>query len=387
MELLSRTGYLKPRLNVPVKHLGRIKTIEGPPEGITFEELDGLCHRYLGDNLTYVAHRRFSGHIDVRLTWSLFSDYRPVLKSRATFRIYLKTKRGVRWSLICKNDPRPQKMSEAAEYWFYSNIQGQLEAPTEYLIYNNTQAALADYLPAPFRCAELSTELTKGRFYQYLLEDLYDYRKVKRPEHIFRVVARLPELHRALNEWSKTINQRDLFRSDSLTSSITKELTHYKKISAHPLLQTIYDLWSHLQKVAELEDFRYLKELSPIHGDLWPDNVLIQPNYAQRVKIIDWESLCMGRRHADLANLLMNATSAVQEQALSIYATNLPELSLAEHRRLFNWCRLEYCLLKAVSCAREHVEFSAAPMTLPAYVKRTIAELGPWLKDYQIKNE
>jgi hypothetical protein len=316
--------------------------VEGVPEGIAFETLDELCLQQLGQPLAHVSHLHLSG-------W----------KAAGSYRLLLRTRGGRHWSLIYKDAiynldhiPALAKLPITP-------------GPPEFLIYGNARGALAKYLPAVYLCSEI----TPGEHYQYLLEDLgQEYQRNTSPEVILSTVAELRAVHRALSEWSPTVDEDCLLRYGYEFSVAVQEyarttLERYAQRTASATVSELCELWPQVSAVYLRKEFHGFTTARPIHGDLNPANVRIHRKYPDRIKLIDWEWAGLGMAHADLVSLVGGRAPEVRQQALAVFSRQDNRLSLDEHRRLYQWCRLERALLNAAFCA-------AQLMGLPASTTR-----------------
>jgi len=323
--------------------------IEGVAEGITFETLNEVCLQYLGEPLVRVAHLHLSG-------W----------KSAGSYRLLLWTEGGHQWRLIYKNAiytmdqiPALAKLPVAP-------------GPPEYLLYSNAGGTLIRYLPAVYLCSEV----IPGRHYQYLLEDVgQEYRKDTRIEAVLRTVAALPVIHRALDEWSRTVDQDRLLRYGYEFSAAFQEyaretLERYARWTANEAVSEVCRLWPRVVEVYLREEFHDLQTSCPIHGDFNPANVLVHQEDPDQIKLVDWEWLGLGVPHADLASLLGGRDPEVEQRALAIFFEQDDQLSLDEHRRLYQWCKLERGLLNAAFCAAQFMGHPtlATELSLPRVV-------------------
>src|SRR2546428_2280851 len=99
-----------PRLRSSMGWVRRVRRLQGVPVGITFEVLDEVCRRYLGEPLQQLSYVRLSGKAEADV--GPFEEHRLSLhRSVGTYRLLLQPKRGRPWSVIYKNDIRPDDLS------------------------------------------------------------------------------------------------------------------------------------------------------------------------------------------------------------------------------------------------------------------------------------
>ena len=96
-----------------------------------------------------------------------------------------------------------------------------------------------------------------------------------------------------------------------------------------------------------------MTQAGAIHGDYNPSNVLYHVQRPEQIKLLDWEWAGVGVPHADLVSLMKGARPDVEERALRIFADHDRGLGLAEHRRLYDWCKLERGLLDGAFMAAQ----------------------------------
>jgi len=311
--------------------------VEGLPEGIAFETLNELCLQRFGKPLAHVSYVHISG-------W----------KAAGSYRLFLQTRGGRSWNLIYKNAIYTMDHIPA--------LAGLPIAPgpPEYLVYSNARGTLARYLPAVHLCSEV----VPGEHYQYVLEDVgQEYRRLSQPEAFLDVATELPAIHRALSEWSLTVDQDRLLRygrdfSVALQEHAGKVLERYAQRMANPAFSEIGELWPQISEVYQRPEF-HKSEVRPIHGDFNCANILIHERCPDRIKLVDWEWSGLGMAHADLASLLKGSLceSEIAQRALLVFSEQDRQLSLDEHRRLYQWCLLERALLDATFCAAQVMAF------------------------------
>ena len=336
------------------------------PDDLAFEMLDGVCQRHLGEALKYVSFVTLSSFSADRNAEPIFVEFLPWLKGRGNYRLLLQTTAGP-WRLVYKNDRRAPSMSVFQEYCFYGNVQGRLNAPTEFLIYSSGEKALAAYLPKVYVC----TEMVPNLHYQYLLEDLHEYRPASRALAL-EAATMLPALHGAMQKWGTTVESNHLFRIKGLRDAMGKDLENYAHKTCDELVLRISKHWAQFfDNIGEFGEHVG----QPIHGDLWPANILINSAEREPIKIIDWESVAWGAPHTDLVTLLWLVEPEIEREALALYSAQAGQLSLNEHTSLYRKCQEEYWLLSAAGCIKELMDFGpSGPLILPDYLQKRQAQ-------------
>ena len=339
--------------------------IRGMPNDVTFEALDSLTRAHVGKPLQQVSYvGRLSLAGADRGPNPTFEAFQPWLRRSGTYRLLLETAGGD-WSVVYKNDVRVPAMSVFQEYWYYGNLQGELNAPTEYLIYSHCVNTLAKYLAKTYLCAEV----VPGRHYQYLLEDLHDYRPAL-GTRILSVVAELPAIHKAMREWGRGVGSDRIFRNETLKDSLRGDLEDYVRKTSDKLALKVMKLW---ERVYDPQREWAKLTMQPLHGDLWPSNSLVQERDPHRVKIVDWESILWGAPHTDLATLLWDVKPSLEEEALTLYSRHEKHLTLKEHTRLYRCCQEEYCVFTAAGYIKAHMEHgSKRPVKLPKRIHKRL---------------
>jgi len=355
MLIAKLCNIVKRGMKIPIRQRGRQAPVEGIPDGVTFETLNESCLHQIGEPIRHVSHVHLS-------SW----------KSSGSYRLLMQTERGRHWSMIYRNaiyDP--------------DNIPALvglpiMPGPAEYLVYSNARGALAKYLPS----VHWYSEVDPGKKYQYLLEDLGDeYQRANTPEGILRAAAELHSVHRAMEEWSLTVDRSCLPRYDSVFSAglweyARKNLQRYVCTTTSKCAAEVLELWSRIAEVHESREFRDLQTICLIHGDFNPANILIHKRFPNRIKLVDWEWAGFGTAHADLASLLKASTPAIEEQALTTFSNQDTRFPPDKHRRLYEWCQLERGLLDAAFLAVQHIKCPPPPtLSLPNYIERSLRRL------------
>src|SRR5712692_4257628 len=271
------------------------RPVAGTPEGISFEALDDLCLRLWKESLQEVSYLHLS---DWKLT--------------GPFRLFLRTRKGRRWLLIYKD-------AEYNDHHFPGLIGHPAQlGSAEFCVYSRAQGSLAQYLPTVYR----ADELTPGRHYRYLLEDLSDeYDPVSSSDEVLRAAEALPALHRALEEWVNVVGRAHLLQYDSdfrasFLAYVQKNLQEFTQKSEEETLVELCRRWSPISQVYTSSEFHDLEPPRPIHGDFCQSNILLHRKSPNRIKLVDWEWTGIGKAHVDLATLVKRLTPEVEERAL-----------------------------------------------------------------------
>jgi len=182
--------------------------------------------------------------------------------------------------------------------------------PPEFLLYSSAREALRKYLPA----VHASEEVTPGRHYRYLFEDLgVHYAKSRDAGRIVTLCGRLPGIHRALADTvarSPRLRGRMLrFQAEFSRRLLGYAYANLTELAASRRAPGGLDAWlSRWNDVSEVYtrafDRVHGEEEVAVHGDLNRANVLYHTGGSFRVKLIDWEWVGIGPPAFDLAALL-----------------------------------------------------------------------------------
>lgn len=321
---LYRKGVSKFLNNIP-----RNSFVHGVPEGLQFDELNELCLDYIKHPLKDVSYYHLSG-------W----------KKSNTYRLLLETEKGDKWSLIYKNALYRQDIIPALGNFPIN------PGPPEYTIYSKAEGEITKYLPIIYRCCEIHA----GSHYMYLMQDLNaNYRPAGGKRDILCITAELTKLYDIFGEYR--FDEDSLIRynrelSTRLQTYIIYNLERYANATDSKTVSAVCANW---QKIASLyeEKYEYLWLSSIIHGDSNLANILVGRNYVDGIKFIDWEWAGIGLPHQDLASLLKRAKPNVEEAALSIFSKNNKQITIAEHKRLYEICQLERSLIDSAFLAKQ----------------------------------
>lgn len=331
--------------------------LPGLPEGLEFETLAEVCNRHFGELPESISHTHLS-------SWKL----------AGTFRLFLTSKAGRAQTLIYKS-----------AVYYLNHIPAIARLPVvpgqpEFLVYRAasngvTDDSLLHYLPKVYLCEEVNP----GWYYRYLLEDLgSDYRKPASPEDKVKIAAALPELQRAMRASLPEIEQKPFLRFDyaftlALQEYVCNYLETYLRLNHDRIISSVNQRWTAILSLHRRKEFHDMHELLPVHGDLNTTNIHIHHQQACQFKFVDWEWAGVGLPHADLASLLKRASPDTERRALEVFAQTNRALSLAEHLRLYEWCRLERGLLDAAFLAVQRMESPVQPqMDMSAHVRSAL---------------
>jgi len=323
------------------------------PDGIAIDTLRQVCASQCGSPFSRVSCTHISG-------W----------KGSGSYRLVLKTVDWTNWSLIYRNALyRPQEIPALA------GLPVQ-PGPPEYHVYCHARGPMAPYLPEVYSCIEL----VPGAHYQYLLEDLeQDYRIGCSQAAILRAAAALPAVHRTLASWAADVGRDGMLRYDrafsiALEQFAADHLQRYALSSGSGIVRKACEMLPEIGRVHRRLLERFDGPGVVIHGDYNTSNILVHRRRRGAMKLIDWEWAGVGLAHADLASLLKAAVPDVERQALAIYAGLQPQLSTAEHRLRYLWCKLERALLDASFLAAQcSAGKSAGRFSLPRYIEDSAA--------------
>ena len=312
---------------------------EGLPPEIDRIMLDKLCSLYLNDSINKVNFLKLSG-------W----------KPSGAYRIFIRTKKGIKWSLVYKNAKYEQNEIPAIEGLPF------IPGYPEFLVYNDSKGIIAKYLPFVFDCREIRP----FKQYQYVLEDLsLNNVRLSECSHdvILKTVSKLHKFHASLEEWTTSI---DLYRIPKYDNNFTLSLQtyayhalrKYNSIVNDDSVTRVLNLWPNICDVHKSTDVYDIKRLHPIHGDLNPSNVWVHRKNHERLKIVDWEWIGFGFPHADLASLLVNSSPKIEEKAIDVFYNEYNELSINQHKRIYQKCKLERAILNGSFIALQYINSS-----------------------------
>jgi thiamine kinase-like enzyme len=332
----------------------------GLPEGIDAENINGLCLEYLGVPLRRASYAHLSG-------W----------KATGAYRLFLRGANGTVWPLIYKDAVYSPEQIPA--------LRGLPLRPglPECLVYSNPGEALIPYLPKVY----LSLEVVPGRHYQYILEDLSQgYERLTRCKEIGKrngisiAASRLPDLHRALEEWSAETDPTHLLRFDrefsaALLTYAKGNLESYVQQTADKTVSGAMERWTAISEAYGRRQFYESPTSQPIHGDYHTGHIYASKENPSCIRLIDWEWTGLGRPHADLASLLKRVDADTEQQAVINYSEQDQSLPFSDHLRLYRWCQLERGLLDAAFLARQQMESRRKVHWIPLYIQKSIGRV------------
>jgi hypothetical protein len=292
------------------------------------------------DRLAAVTEEVF-GFVPVRCRRQKLSSW----KRTGAFRLQVQGADGGSASLVYKDADYAQEEIPALEGL------PVLPGIPEYVLYSGADGALLRYLPRVYWIEEV----VPGRHYRYLLEDLSAGRRPSADaESLLECAARLLVLHRELAAWYGRARRPGLLLygrefSLMLQPYIERNLRRYAAWSREPLAEELCRAWPEISILHRSAVFWAAGTLTPIHGDFNASNIWIGGEGQMRV--VDWEWLGLGLPYQDLVSLLKRAPRELEERALQVYAQGDDSRSADDHRRLYQWCKLERAILDAAFLA------------------------------------
>jgi hypothetical protein len=187
-----------------------------------------------------------------------------------------------------------------------------------------------------------------------VMEDLAPKWRRPRLHHDYAlVVGQLDNIHQAISRIAgQNIDQERLIRYDQALAEPLSELFEKKVI---PELvaskETELSRWpANWETVKQLMTSSALPDVAAtfVHGDFTPAHIFIRWMPRRQLRLIDFEWVGVGFPHADLASLLKRARPSIEELTLRLYAARHREISLVQHRVVYEWCQLCRGLLDAV---------------------------------------
>jgi hypothetical protein len=311
--------------------------VAGIPDGIHFETLEKLSLQHTGAKLKKVSYVHVSG-------W----------KRAGAYRLFLENGKGHEWRLIYKNALYDPDHIPALKNFPI------MPGPPEFVVYAHAKGDFARYLPEVYQC----TETVTGQQYQYLLEDLADeYIPLSDKRNIkdkFRVVAELPSLHSAMQEWSAGIDQSLLVHYDSsyslaLRQYAGKVLVQFAQQNPSDRLREACDQWDSIMGLSLDRIGAGIGTNAMIHGDANGANILVHKSDPDKYKFIDWEWAGFGLVFSDAVSLFRRADAATNKKVLATYLKNSAETAFDDPASLYEWCRLERGMLDAAYIAAQHM--------------------------------
>jgi hypothetical protein len=335
------------------------RKIIGLPKGLEFDTLDRICKENFCTTVKRISYVHMSG-------W----------KQSGAFRLYIRCESGQTYKLIYKDATYSEDEIPALDGL------SVLPGPPEYHIYKSPSSALMQLLPKVYLCQEL----IPGRRYRYVLEDLFQNHTLlrefkggsnKKWENLLLAVKQLPHIHKVLDDWYSGEMVDGLLKYDQ---SFTDELLIYAKTNlekyweetGETIANRILQSWNDINDLRKQLKVRGNELQFPIHGDIHPGHIFVDRNDAGSFKLIDWEWVGLGKKHADLASLLKRVTENFENTALEQYAQLDPDLSLDEHRWNYEWCQIERGLLDAAYLAKQQLDMRTISNWVPNYIRLSI---------------
>ena len=335
----------------------RREPVLGRPPGLDGELLESIFEETTGATVGAVNHIQISG-------WR-----KP---SSGTFRVFVKATDGTKWSVIFKN-----AVLTSDETPGLSGLPVNPGRP-EYLIYRQGSEHLSPYLPHPFVAREIESEV----HYQYLLEDLQSagYHSAFADVDVIRAATALPDLQKHLETWTSRSDD-SLIRYDSAFSADLRRMTYrsFERYTDAVPDRSAADVLVNWESIARVHSESIQKEHRlevPIHGDANRANFLVHDDHELPFKLVDWEWAGIGLPHSDLASLLKGKQDNVVEKGIRAFAAGYPQLSLANHRMLHDWARIETRFFDASYMINQYLESpETSRMDLPRYIHVSAADI------------
>jgi hypothetical protein len=328
----------------------RREPVVGRPPGLDSELLEGIFEEATGAKMSAVSHLQISG-------WR-----KP---SSGTFRVFVDTTDGGKWSVIFKN-----AVLTSDETPGISGLPANPGLP-EYLIYRRGSEYLRPYLPLPFVAREIEPKV----HYQYLLEDLQSsgFHSAFADADVIRAATALPDLHKHMETWVSH-DDDSLIRYGAAFSADLRRMTRrsFERYTEAVPDRSVVDVLENWESIAQVhsEAIQHEQTLEvPIHGDANRANLLVHDDHDLPLKLVDWEWAGVGLPHSDLASLLKGKRDGVTEEGVRAFAAGYPQLSLADHRRLHYWARIETRFFDASYMINQYLESpDTSRMDLPRYI-------------------
>lgn len=323
------------------------KRVPGLPPGLSHDTLNEAAVIQIGDEIAEVWHEHLSN-------W----------KPTHTHRVTVKSKGGRYWTVIFKNaDYGPEKVPAQR------GLPVVLGRP-EYRVLSSPASSSLDFVPTVYWTGRVDSQERFG----YLMEDLDRawYQPVSNGG-LLAAVAALSQVHAGLQS-SLAGDTAGLIRYDSdysvaLRRYVQTSVERY--LDRHPdaTIEEQWDAWPTLSSTHEQAAPPAEFGGRAIHGDFNVSNLYIHWRSRNRIKALDWEWAGFGHHHTDLASVLKAAPDSLVQKALHMYARAFPEVSPAQHERLYTWCALQNAIRDAGYVAAQFVESSHIPrLDPPRYI-------------------
>ncbi len=324
--------------------------IEGLPADIDFNILDKICQEQISESLLSVSYRHLSA-------W----------KRSGAYKILLNTQSGRIWSVIYKNSIYNEVEIPALNK--LSIIPGQ----PEFLTYEFAKNISSPYLPKVYYCKEL----VHGEHYQYILEDLsHHFSPTRTYTDMIKATLGINHIQGNLASYLKELKIQKPIYYDS---GFVQNLYSYTQSNLDRYVEETGvsgQLWDFRHKILEF----YLEQrvhsnlpLVPIHGDYNTENILVDILHIP-VKIIDWEWAGLGPLHSDLAALLKRIDKPLETICFLVFALQHKEITISEHKWLYELCQIERGLLDAGFLAIQELEtsFKEGSLNMSKYIEESL---------------
>ncbi len=315
----------------------------GIPSGVDAELLDQLILRHTGGRIARVSRQ-------------LLSNWKP-----GTYRLILESDRRSRWSVIFKDANYGHDVVPAQR-----DLPVLLGAP-EFRVLSTNGGPLAGFLPTVYHAAQVGDQ----QHFRYYLEDLEpNWYRPTIARDLHAVVACLPGFHQALNSSIAVDDAPELIEYDEAYSVAVREycnarVEHYLARRPSEGVEAIWQAWPEMNAVhAEGAPSRSVGTRI-VHGDFNNANLNLARTNRRKLKAVDWEWAGFGFPHIDLASIAKGAPPDVQYRLVEAYANLEPQLSLTEHDRMFQWCRLQDAIRDAGYVAAQVLDSEHLPRSNP----------------------
>jgi hypothetical protein len=245
--------------------------------------------------------------------------------------------------------------------------------PAEYAIYSRFPRLLEKLLPQVHQ----ATASDRGLLYTYVLEDLTQgYATLDVQRHAIAAVAALPRVHEALRAVGSAAGENpELLRFDRSFSARVVDYAagsfRSEGLDASRDLQLVVRSFDAVARAyaTRIDGVYDRHDVTLIHGDLNPSNIMVGKSRETSLKLIDWEWCGHGLILSDLASLLKSAPPEVETAALEAYRKAVGKTPVSFPDEDYHWAKLQRALLDAAFFIRQR---QAAPLTTRTFLDRAI---------------
>jgi hypothetical protein len=317
------------------KPLRRIN-LPGVPDGVDLDLLNEISREHFDAPVVSTSYEHLSG-------W----------KTSGAYRIHLSLPGGRTIPIIYKIASYERSEIPALE-----GLPVQ-PGPAEYAIYSQLVGPLQPYLPKIYK----AEEVTPGKCYRYILEDLFEnYHWAKGNQAVTQAAKLLPNLHDALKEWAQAANTEALLQYGPAFSLELQEYAHprlvrYQEHVPDPGIKQVLDQWLAITSMHLRPEFQSLQSNQLIHGDLNFTNIHLHNTDERLMKLVDWEWAGFGYEQSDWASLLKGTDAILETKSVQQFYAELPQprLDPRQNLRLYHWAQMERGLLDASFLAVQYL--------------------------------